>query len=439
MRTANSPMSISNLVQSLAYPLAGILALSGCVAPPTQTAIPVTVAARSADAVRLKRVAVLPFERRSNVDVTAEIEAALAGITVEGKTFFTVVERQRINELLRELKRQESGLVDPQTALQVGKMLGAKGVYTGAITRADTSDSNYNEARRRCTQHETLRDKKGKPYQGRCVSYQSYNVSCTRRVSVFSFAPKLVDVETGRIVYATDLKGDAEAAVCADEGKPLASQQELFDQAKRKAIDQFRRDIAPSSTTLRVTILEETSLIKSEAAKQTFGQGVAFAKGGRMDRACEFWNQILETEAQAFQLVYNVGVCHESQGNLTQAFAMYERADRLLTAPNNVVSSALARVRRNMDNEQKLRTQIGTPVVPVSQPAGASKGEVRSEPAAPMSLLEAQQRLMALGYKPGRPDGKMGRMTMEALKSFQRDKGLPSTGQLDPKTAENLR
>lgn len=411
------------------------LATAGCVAPPTQTAIPVTVAARSGDATRLKSVAVLPFATQGNIDITPEIEAALAGVVVDGKPFFTVVERQRINELLRELKRQESGIIDPETARKVGKMMGARGVYTGAITRTDTNDSRYNEERQRCIQYQTLYDKKGNRYQGMCLQAQKYLVSCTKRVGVFSFAPKLVDVETGRIVYATDVKGEAQAAVCADSQHPLPSQQELFDQAKRKAIDQFRRDVAPSTMTLRITILEEGDRLKTETAKQTFGQGVAFAKGGRMDRACEFWNQLLDSEPDSFALVYDVGVCHESQGNLAQALAMYERADRTLTAPNNVVSSALARVRQNMENERKLRLQL-TPVV---APAQTSPIPSSAAPMVQMSVLEVQKRLLSLGYQPGKPDGMIGRNTTEALRKFQHDTGLPVTGQIDEGTVRKLK
>jgi len=65
-----------------------------------------------------------------------------------------------------------------------------------------------------------------------------------------------------------------------------------------------------------------------------------------------------------------------------------------------------------------------------------------SQTAAPtgalMPLRNAQQKLNSLGYNAGTPDGKMGRNTANALRSFQRDQNLPQTGQLDTATSQAL-
>jgi ankyrin repeat protein len=54
------------------------------------------------------------------------------------------------------------------------------------------------------------------------------------------------------------------------------------------------------------------------------------------------------------------------------------------------------------------------------------------------TFFQAQQKLKELGYDPGKPDGLWGRKTTKALKSFQRDNGLPVTGKLDQQTKEKL-
>jgi len=58
---------------------------------------------------------------------------------------------------------------------------------------------------------------------------------------------------------------------------------------------------------------------------------------------------------------------------------------------------------------------------------------------APMTIVEAQKRLAALGYEPGSPDGKMGSRTVGALQKFQRDRGISVTGKLDSATEGELR
>ena len=55
-----------------------------------------------------------------------------------------------------------------------------------------------------------------------------------------------------------------------------------------------------------------------------------------------------------------------------------------------------------------------------------------------LSPREAQERLNALGYQVGTPDGKLGPRSAAALRAFQGDKGLPVTGRLDAATQDAL-
>ena len=51
----------------------------------------------------------------------------------------------------------------------------------------------------------------------------------------------------------------------------------------------------------------------------------------------------------------------------------------------------------------------------------------------------AQERLNHLNYFVGNVDGDHGRFTRNAMERFQRDHGLPVTGELDEATGERLR
>jgi peptidoglycan hydrolase-like protein with peptidoglycan-binding domain len=79
-----------------------------------------------------------------------------------------------------------------------------------------------------------------------------------------------------------------------------------------------------------------------------------------------------------------------------------------------------------------------SPATAAPQPASLAP-EAAPQAAAPMSGKELQEVLTALGYKPGRIDGKPGPRTREALKLFQKDAGLPATGVLDAETTQRLR
>jgi ankyrin repeat protein len=53
-------------------------------------------------------------------------------------------------------------------------------------------------------------------------------------------------------------------------------------------------------------------------------------------------------------------------------------------------------------------------------------------------VYQVQQKLTELGYDPGSTDGIWGNKTTSAVKSFQRDNGLPEAGQLDEQTRVKL-
>lgn len=83
-----------------------------------------------------ERIAVLPFKDKTQHRHThdkIEDQALDIATTLLVKTDrFDVVERERLNDLLAE--QNLVGIVDPETAAQAGKVLGADLIFTGAIT-----------------------------------------------------------------------------------------------------------------------------------------------------------------------------------------------------------------------------------------------------------------------------------------------------------------
>ena len=67
-----------------------------------------------------------------------------------------------------------------------------------------------------------------------------------------------------------------------------------------------------------------------------------------------------------------------------------------------------------------------------SAPGAAGAGAVN------MSMRDAQTKLNELGFDVGRPDGAGGPKTTNALRAFQKDRGIPVTGRLDNATKSEL-
>lgn len=333
-----------------------VSAFLGCAAPSVKTTA--LLPARAHEASLLKEVAVLPFDGPGGKNFASEIEGTLAGINIGDRQYFSLIDRTKIDRIIEELKFSQSALVDSDNASRVGRLVGARGIYTGSITLSGSNDSRYQEERTRCAYEVTKKDEKGKEYK-ECARWVKYNVSCTSRVASFAATPKLIEVETGRIVYASNISGSASSSACEDSPKPLASHYELLEQAKNKAKQIFRTDVAPHYVTLSVQLMDSTDGLTSKEAEKLFKQGVEFAKNNRLDRACELWGEARALSQPTPDLLYDLGICSEITGDLEQALDLYKKADRLLTKPDDKITAALGRVTKAIQDRRILKDQLG--------------------------------------------------------------------------------
>jgi peptidoglycan hydrolase-like protein with peptidoglycan-binding domain len=81
------------------------------------------------------------------------------------------------------------------------------------------------------------------------------------------------------------------------------------------------------------------------------------------------------------------------------------------------------------------------------QPPEMPPGDASARPLAPAvpppsgasRVQQAQAHLKAAGFDPGPADGTLGPKTRDALRRYQRTKGLQATGELDEPTLDALR
>ncbi len=334
--------------------LAGLFVLSGCA---TKVRVNMLQPAQYHEASLTKAVAVTPFSGPGGSEFAAELESVLSGIGIDDKSYFTLVDRASIDKVISEMKFSQSGLVDEKTAAQLGKLVGAQGIYTGLINANGYDDTRYKETRQECARYEKRKDKKGNVYSV-CAQWRNYSVRCVKRVATFAVTPKLVDVTTGRVLYSRTLSATTQSAGCEDT-RPVESEMVLLDQARAQVKDQFRRDIAPYYVTREIRLKDNTDGIESKDAKDKLKRGMDYADKGRLDAACELWGEARNLAPGSFALLYNLGVCAESRGDLDAALNLYRQSDRILGKPDDDLSLALARVGEAIRNRAKLREQLG--------------------------------------------------------------------------------
>lgn len=130
-----------------------------------------------------RRIGVVDFENKTAYGQarlgTSASDILITELAKSGK--FIVVERDKINAIMAEQKLGMSGAIDPNTAAQVGKILGLNAIVTGSISQfgSDTEGSEY-----------------------LITQSKSQVVKCTVDIRV-------VDAETGQILYADSGSGVA--------------------------------------------------------------------------------------------------------------------------------------------------------------------------------------------------------------------------------------
>ncbi len=330
------------------------LFLSGCA---TKVRVNMLQPAAYHQASLTKSVAVVPFNGPDGANFAAEIEGVLGSINIDDRPYFSLVDRQSLDRVISEQKFSQSGLVDPNTAARLGRMVGAQGIYTGTVTASDVKERRYREQRRECVEREAKKKNAGFFDVPKCLRYRNYTVNCLKRDVTFAVTPKLIDVSTGRVLYSRNLGNSTSSSGCSDGTQPKSGD-ELLEGVKATAKAQFRKDVAPFYTTVEIGLMDTTDGIPTAEPKDSLKRGLEYAARGRLDAACELWGAARIQAPASPALLYNLGVCAESRGDADAALSLYRQADKLLGKPDDDITAALNRVSAVIKNRKKLEQQL---------------------------------------------------------------------------------
>lgn len=337
-----------------------MVGLFGCAAPKVQMTMVQPPAV--AEALKLKRIAIGEFEGRKDVAsaFTNDVENLLTSVRIQDKPYFDIVSSRQTASAL-QTKRGLKDLTNPKVVRSVGSSLNVDGIFSGRVVRSDVTESPYQEKRSQCARSVVQYDRKGRQIGETCIRWTNYMVGCTKREAVFEFSPRLVEVSSNRSSFSNTLTGRASDQACTDSNRPVSDGAALQSQARNDVLDQIRVALAPVESRVAAEIMEDSWFnssfsedIKSPASEQKFASGVEFAQAGRMDRACEIWKELEPIESTHVPLLYNVGVCDESAGNLESARDHFVRADKLALKPERRITAALGRIGEQISSSQIL-------------------------------------------------------------------------------------
>ncbi len=382
--------------------------------------------AQAIELANLRKLAVWKFSNDGEQDLenTDRIQAQLSAIRLGGQAYFDLLERDELEHLM-DLRKMEDhdleGFIESRSAEEMQQIFkSSEAVVYGRITNSSVVRSQI------------------------AIEYDDGVVNCLKVNAKFSFLPKFLSVHTAKILYSDEFTGSAEESYCPDDDPVVDA--DLLEVARERALHSFRRAVAPYQVTediplltyfcsgarLKNTFYELTSQLgeggavcddssPSKEVESLVTSGQKFATKGRMDRACPMWEEAAAKHSTGFTMPYLIGVCAEVQDNdLEQARFHYKLADEQTMEPIEVISNALVRVDRKINNQNTL----------------GHVGGMRSK--ASTEWRDAQRVLKSIGLYVGEVDGIAGTQSTEALTEFQRRKGLTPTGNLDEATQRVL-
>jgi len=267
--------------------------------------------------------------------------------------FFKVVERSRLDQVVGELRRGLSDLVDPKTAAEAGRLLGVKAVVVGQVMAYRIVDTPYaKQVRKRVgtgrfrTVGSGRRARKEEIMKEVLVTEKH-----TRREGVLSVSLRVVEVATGRILASQTV----DHALKYDTGLDALSA--LFSKVKREIPppEATRRDLVEAVSTRYFEYVSPwyvTIKRTLESAEGAVDTGVKFAKAGSLKEAIRIWTDHVWTRPKSNEALYNLGVAYEALGQLERARTAYRRALRLAT--KDLYIKALADLNKQILERKKV-------------------------------------------------------------------------------------
>ena len=341
-------MRLHALSRPLAFlPALALLLAFGLLGCAPQVSMEVLEPAAAHGVTQLRRLAVVQFNNDEGGIATAAVEQALSSFALGQQPYFTLVDAGILKNYLdgqgvemvfntKELRKRNKGI-------------GADGVVLGTVSRSSWRDERTTKKRSVCVEWSK---------NGSCRKYGSRDVPCTTRTGLFSFTPKVVDVNSGKIIFSQEFAESDKEDFCRGTDDPQPSGISLVGNAREQAIQRFLRVVAPHVVRVQVPLITADDSGMDKPTREAIAKGVDFAQAGRMDRACAAWSAAEASHPGGYALPYLRGVCAEQAGNLDLAETAYRQADQRCDSPNAEISNALERIGRAKANSRLLEQQL---------------------------------------------------------------------------------
>lgn len=286
---------------------------------------------------RVRSIALADFAGRGGERLAFAIDSALRAAIIEGRPYYDLT--------FTAPAFGESYTYDGAAEAGRGGRAGAEAVMRGIadVTWRDV-DSGTKEVEE-CVARNGV---------GSCTEKKKVTYPCRARELTLRPEVRLVARE-GDLLYA---KGDTltlSRRFCQDEKVTPPVDQMVEELAGRFALS-VRRDIAPQFLREDVRLLETRSGI-AKADHAAFKEGLRLTKTD-IGAACDAFAALEAGNPQDITILFNIGLCHESAGNLPEAGRHYEAVLAVRRGKLEAVEG-LERIASRLRAERQLAAHAG--------------------------------------------------------------------------------
>jgi tetratricopeptide (TPR) repeat protein len=179
---------------------------------------------------------------------------------------FKVVDRNRMNQIMKELKLSQSDLSDSGNTIKLGKLMSASALIAGHV------EGNYKETRSR-RKRKCYKDKK----EYSCTTYYRKGIFST------SGSIDVIDVQTGEIIKSKVLDARYKKSASATDATPPAIDKgSLARTANSDNLEKFMKAITPWDETVMAPFKTDGNIPDLE-------RGINMAKIGELNEAVKIF------------------------------------------------------------------------------------------------------------------------------------------------------
>ncbi len=242
---------------------------------------------------------------------------------------FKIVDRANLKKVLSEQSLGASGAVDEDTAVKMGKLLGASALITGR------SDLKVNNSR---SVSKTYYTKKKQPYR-----YYRSKTKVNQNTSL-----KVIDLTTGQVVAVKTFSKSATRDQSDKNGyPPYPDQSILFGKTNSATVTKFAKMIAPYTEYVKVSFEND----KTPEGKA----GIQFAQAGEWRETLEQFKSAADKNPTNFKSWYNLGIAYEYNYMYDEAISAFKQSCNL--KPSSKSIKEITNVKKLRAGQKKLEMQ----------------------------------------------------------------------------------